>query len=96
MRLITDQLSNRQRSFHFAAIHDISPFFGRAGASIDASIVAMGRACEGGRAERWCASTLELQLASHELCRARWSVPTLHVRVDYQTRTDCLVVPDPV
>lgn len=35
--------------------------------------------------KRWYASTLELQLASLELCRACRSVPTLHARVDDDT-----------
>ena len=48
---------------------------------VNAFTVALGQACEGGKS-RWYASTLELQLASLELCRACRSVPTLHVTVD--------------
>lgn len=51
---------------------------------LDAFVVALGQACEGGR-KRWYASTLELQLASREMCSAFRSVPTLHVRVDDRT-----------
>lgn len=47
---------------------------------VDAFIVALNQTCEGGE-KRWIESTLELQLASLEFCRACRSLPTLHVRV---------------
>lgn len=40
----------------------------------------LNQACRGGE-KRWYTSTLELQLASLELCRACRRVPTLHVLV---------------
>eukprot|EP00752_Nemacystus_decipiens_P008832 g7883.t1 len=53
---------------------------------LDAFTVALNQACEGGE-KRWYASTLELQLASLEFCRACRSVPTLHVRVNPESPT---------
>ncbi|CAN0464092.1 unnamed protein product, partial [Ectocarpus sp. 12 AP-2014] len=50
----------------------------------DAFVVALSQACEGGR-KRWYASTLELQLASLDICRACRSISTLHVRVEDET-----------
>jgi len=51
---------------------------------IDAFVVTLSQACEGGE-KRWCESTLELQLASREMCSACRSIPTLLVRVDGRT-----------
>ena len=51
---------------------------------LDAFIVALGQACEGGK-KRWYTSTMELQLVSLEFCRACRSVPTLHVPVKDST-----------
>eukprot|EP00903_Cladosiphon_okamuranus_P014166 g13165.t1 len=45
--------------------------------SVNAFAVALDQACGGGE-KRWYTSTLELQLASLELCRACRRVPTLH------------------
>ena len=51
---------------------------------LDAFVVALGQARGGGK-KRWYASTLELQLASLELCRVCRSCPTLDVRVSVGT-----------
>ena len=51
---------------------------------LGALILAVSQACDEGD-RRWYASTLELQLASLELCRACRSVSTLHVLVDEAT-----------
>ena len=51
---------------------------------VDAFTVALNQACEGGK-NRWYTSSLELQLASLELCRACRKVPTLRVLVDDRT-----------
>ncbi|CAN0465598.1 unnamed protein product, partial [Ectocarpus sp. 12 AP-2014] len=50
----------------------------------DAFLVALGQACEGGK-KRWYTSTLELQLASLDICRACREVSILHVRVGDRT-----------
>ncbi|CAB1116698.1 unnamed protein product [Ectocarpus sp. CCAP 1310/34] len=50
----------------------------------DAFVVALSQACEGGN-KRSYTSTLELPLASLDICRAGRSTSTLHVRVQYQT-----------
>ncbi|CAN0223234.1 unnamed protein product, partial [Ectocarpus fasciculatus] len=49
----------------------------------DALVVALSQACDGGK-KRWYASTLELQLASLDICRVCRSISTLHVRVKDQ------------
>jgi len=51
---------------------------------LDAFVVALSQACEGGE-NRWYASTLQLQRVSSEMCIACRSAPTLHVRVDDRT-----------
>ncbi len=51
---------------------------------LEAFIVALSQASEGGE-KRWYASTLQLQLASLEMCSACRNVPTVHVRVDVET-----------
>ncbi|CAM9162233.1 unnamed protein product, partial [Ectocarpus sp. 13 AM-2016] len=52
------------------------------GRCLDAFTVALSQAGEG---KRWYVSTVELQLASREYCRACRSVTTLHVTVDNRT-----------
>ena len=52
--------------------------------ALDAFVIALSKACEGGR-KRWYASTLELQLASREMCGACRSVQTLNVCVNKHT-----------
>lgn len=47
-------------------------------------VVALSQGCEGGE-KRWYTSTMELQLASLEICRACRSVPSLSVRVEPRT-----------
>ena len=51
---------------------------------LDAFIVALSQACEGGR-KLWYVSSLELQLLSVDFCRACRSVPIWHVRVGQVT-----------
>lgn len=51
---------------------------------LDAFIVALGQVCEGGL-KQWYASTLELQLASLEFCRACRGTRVLAVRVNDRT-----------
>ncbi|CAN0490571.1 unnamed protein product, partial [Ectocarpus sp. 12 AP-2014] len=51
---------------------------------LDAFIVALNQTCDGGE-KRWYTSTLELQLASLEFCRACRRVPTLHLRINPRT-----------
>ncbi|CAN0242056.1 unnamed protein product, partial [Ectocarpus sp. 12 AP-2014] len=51
---------------------------------LDAFIIALSQACEGG-GKQWYASTLELQLTSLDFCRACRSIPTLDVAVDEHT-----------
>lgn len=59
-------------------------FLGRSLLCLDAFIVSLNQACEGGK-KRWYASTLELQQVSLEFCRACRSVPTLRIRVEGKT-----------
>lgn len=68
-------------SFSFAFRRYLFQFLSAAGnRCVEAFTVALEQASEGGE-KRWIASTLELQLASLEYCRACRNVPTLHVRV---------------
>ncbi|CAM9759840.1 unnamed protein product, partial [Ectocarpus fasciculatus] len=50
---------------------------------LDALVVALSQACDGGK-KRWYASTLELQLASLEICRVCRSISTLHWELPLQ------------
>lgn len=50
---------------------------------LGAFIVVLGQVCEGGESNLYT-STVELQMASLELCRACRSIPTLHVRVMFR------------
>eukprot|EP00752_Nemacystus_decipiens_P014937 g13296.t2 len=64
------------------------------GRFLDAFIVALGQA-RGGEHKRWYAPTLELQLASLELCRVCRSIPTLNVRISDKTPVRLWVTPKP-
>lgn len=74
-------------SFVFVHVSGASSrFLPVAGAArcLDAFTVALNQACQG-REKHWYVSTLELQLASLEFCKACRSVPTLHVSVNDRT-----------
>lgn len=62
---------------------------------LDAFVVALNQACEG-RKNSWYTSTLELQLASLEFCKACRSVSTLRVLVDTTTPRSLMWAAEPL
>ncbi|CAM9960933.1 unnamed protein product, partial [Ectocarpus sp. 12 AP-2014] len=59
---------------------------------LDAFVVALGQVYHAGEDRRWYTSTLELQLASLDFCRACRNVPTLRMRVGEGTPSSLLNV----